>query len=185
MWELVPHIVTRALSPGARARSVIVYRPLHNRTIDRLVLGWRQRCGIELLPARGSWPRLVEALRAGGVVGLAADQRPHGDRVLRAFLGERVPFEDGLGRLHALTGAPTWFVAVVWQGVVWRSHWVELSDSQRPPSDKGDVHDGDAVMERYAQALSDCVRQWPEQYLWSHRRWRDDTACLRTSEERE
>lgn len=191
VWELVPHALSRALSPGCRAASVIVYQPLHSAALNALVLGRRRRCGIELLPARGSWPRLVQVLEAGGVVGIVGDQRPHRSegRALQRFLGRDVPFDDGIGRLHALTGAPVWFVAVLRGGAGERRrlvpHFAELSDDGARAHCSADCPRlagarspacGDAVMRRYAQALTECVVRAPEQYMWAHRRWRDWAA---------
>ena len=31
--------------------------------------------------------------------------------------------------------------------------------------------------------LEEAIRKYPEQYLWSHRRWRDDAAAVVRSEE--
>lgn len=192
MWELVPHALTPALSPGCRAASAIVYQPLHNRALDRLVLARRRRCGIELVPARGSWPRLVEALEAGGIVGIVGDQRPHRgkDCARRRLLGRDVPFDDGVGRLHALTGAPVWFVVIACSGQGHRRqlvpHFVELSygssargsaEASAIESECGEsathVDRCSAVMDRYAEVVSDCIVRWPEQYMWVHCRWKD------------
>ncbi|KAG8462902.1 hypothetical protein KFE25_001675 [Diacronema lutheri] len=189
LWELVPHALTPALSPGARAHSAIVYQPLHMRAVDRLVLRRRSRCGIALVPARGSWPRLVAALHAGGIVGIVGDQRPRQRPHSTTFLGRETPFDDGVGRLHALTGAPVWFVAIVCDGCGEHRrlvpHFVELSREDAPDeagarvraagvdNDAGEVRARAArsVVDRYAQVLGEFIARWPEQYLWFHRRW--------------
>jgi KDO2-lipid IV(A) lauroyltransferase len=172
LWELVPHAITHALSPAVRARSLIVYQPLHCAAANRLVLTRRERCGIELLPARRSWPRLVAALKGGGIVGIVGDQRPHVERAPRQLLGVETQFDDGIGRLHALSGAPVWFVAIVRDGPGWQPYWEELSET--PPGTAAcEAHATvDRIVDRYAQTLSRCVARWPEQYLWAHRRWR-------------
>jgi len=175
LWELVPHAISHALCPAARAASLIVYQPLHNGSADRFVLGRRQLSGIRLAPVRSSWPHLLGALRAGGIVGILGDQRPRRSRELkpRRFLGRATPFDDGVGRLHAETGAPVWFVAIlIDSGRSLVPLFVELTrDDDRATLDRRST--GEAVVDRYAQAVSDAAVRWPEQYLWSHRRWKE------------
>lgn len=77
LWELLPSVVSRLVTPSARAHAQIVYRPLHDRALDAWLRHRREVAAkVELTPDRGSLGRLRQALARGGVVGLVCDQRP-------------------------------------------------------------------------------------------------------------
>jgi len=178
LWELLPHFVARLLPPSHRAQSLIVYRPLHNATWERVVLARRRRCGMSFIPAANSLPHLMQALRNGASVGLLADQRPRSARCLARFMDRREAFEDGLGRLHASTGRPVWFVALLRDREdMRRVHPVILRLA--PLARAGSQQSVSAVITSYADVLSACVSTWPDQYLWLHNRWKlsPRTAC--------
>lgn len=113
MWELLPLCILPLLPHGTAVS--IVYRPLHNRGLDRWILQRRLRHGAKLIPASGSLPQLTSALVKGEVVCILADQRPSdrqcGEQL--TFLGRTARFACGAALLHEVTGAPAWFGALV------------------------------------------------------------------------
>jgi lauroyl/myristoyl acyltransferase len=94
LWELLPSVLSRLVPSHARARTRIVYRPLHDRPLDAWLRCRRERSAhVELIPDRGSLGRLRESLTSGGVVGLLCDQRPRQG-------AERPGAAEGCGRLQ-------------------------------------------------------------------------------------
>ena len=76
VWELLPTALAPHLPERARRLGLVVYRPLHQRRLNHLVLRRRAASGIRLVPDRGAAPAMRAALRRGGVVGMLPDQRP-------------------------------------------------------------------------------------------------------------
>lgn len=76
VWELLPTALAPHLPERARRLGLVVYRPLHHRRLNHLVLRRRAASGIHLVPDRGAAPAMRAALRRGGVVGMLPDQRP-------------------------------------------------------------------------------------------------------------
>lgn len=168
LWELVPLLVARSLSPRARRQSRVAFRPLHSPAWNAWLCRQRGAARIPFVPAKGSWVELVEALARGGVVGLMADHRPRAHTAVRVpFLGGEEAFEDGLSRLHAATRAPVWFISVLRSpGWALRAdvRWSELQEA-------GSTGAGNGVLAWYAGQVERAIRQAPSQYYWVHDRW--------------
>jgi lauroyl/myristoyl acyltransferase len=114
-WELLPMALVPLLTERARRHGALVYRPLHDSSLDRWLRRRRMRgAGMALLPDRGSLPRLRKLLNRGGVVGLLGDQRPAPGRSTATvtLMGESCEASIGIGDLHATTGAPVWFATM-------------------------------------------------------------------------
>lgn len=91
-WEILSRIV-HFFPPGAKAGAF--YRPLKNRKLNARVLERRQADGTRMFSKRDNPLHVAGFLRAGGIVGILADQRA-GNR------GEPVPFFGRLTRVSPL-----------------------------------------------------------------------------------
>ena len=50
-----------------------------------------------------------------------------------------------------------------------------------PLADSGDrERDVDDTVRNYTKAIEDCVREYPEQYFWLHRRWKSQPKAKTT-----
>ena len=114
VWELLPRLLAVHLPLRARDNGRIVFRPLHNRFLDRWVHGRRLASGLPLLADRGSMDELRRAVDRGGLVGMLPDQRPSRPSAIRSsFIDRPTDFPPGFAALHAATGAPVWFAALL------------------------------------------------------------------------
>ena len=195
VWELLPTALAPHLPERARRLGLVVYRPLHHRRLNHLVLRRRAASGIHLLPDRGAAPAMRAALRRGGLVGMLPDQRPSRSGVAATFLRQAVDFSPGLATLHHATGAPVWFCVLLLDAdrqtdrqqpdqhttaerpsPTLRLHLLRLAE-RRPPA--AAAADGAApppvdcapLVQAYADALSSAVEASPEQYFWWHKRF--------------
>lgn len=195
VWELLPTALAPHLPERARRLGLVVYRPLHHRRLNHLVLRRRAASGIHLLPDRGAAPAMRAALRRGGLVGMLPDQRPSRSGVAATFLRQAVDFSPGLATLHHATGAPVWFCVLLLDadrrpdrqrpdphtagerpGPALRLHLLRLAERRAPVPPKADGAtpppvDCAPLVQAYADALSTAVEAQPEQYFWWHRRW--------------
>ncbi|MCX6868734.1 MAG: hypothetical protein NTV46_21535, partial [Verrucomicrobia bacterium] len=71
-WEVLSRLI-HFFPPGARAGAF--YRPLKNRMLDARVLARRQADGTRMFSKRDNPLHVAGFLRAGGIVGILADQR--------------------------------------------------------------------------------------------------------------
>lgn len=171
VWELLPAVLFEHVPERSRRLGRIVYRPLHDAALDRLLLKRRTRAaGMAALADGGSMAELRDALREGGIVGLLADQRPAheakgGERqgIGIQLFGHACEMSPGLVALHQSTGAPVWFATLVLLDGVLRLRLERLA--QRAECSASLAAD-------YADAVTAAVAATPEQYFWFHDRWR-------------
>jgi predicted LPLAT superfamily acyltransferase len=118
--------------------------------------------------------RAHECLGRGGMVGLLADRRPHGERVAGVpFLGAPAPLPLGPHVLAGMLGAPVMLAFGVWQGP--RRYLVRFepfADAGTP----GRGNRGAAAAERaarYAARLGEMCRAHPYNWFNFHDFWED------------
>jgi len=162
-WEL------DALFLSCRHPLTILYKHPVDPSIDRFFTAGRSRFGATLVPTTGGgMRRAVRALADGHLLGILPDQDPRrGAGVFVPFFGVPANTSTLVPRLVQLSGAPVVLMCAerLAEGAGFRIHL-------RPASD--DVGHPDAV--RSAAALNldieRLVREYPEQYLWSYKRFR-------------
>ena len=147
-----------------------VVRPLDNPLLDRLSIRYRTLSGNRVSSRRESVRPLIQILRANQAVGILADQNTTEDRgVFVSFFGLPACVDAGLAKLAAHTGASIIPGFAVWSGEEGRY----ILKFYAPIEASGDaLRDTQAVQ----TALELAIREYPEQWLWIHRRWKTRPA---------
>jgi KDO2-lipid IV(A) lauroyltransferase len=151
------HIVVRALDNPYVDRLVDRYRTLHgNTTLDKLDF------------ARG----LLGALRAGETVGILIDQNitpPQG--VFVDFFGHKACTAGGLAKVALRTDAAVVPGFTIWDDQLqkYRIRFDSALELIRSGDEEADVIANTTL---FTRVIEDYARQYPEQWLWVHRRWK-------------
>lgn len=160
-WELSAYAHALIEAPMS-----VVVRPLDNPLIDALVERRRSLSGNRTIGKKESARAILKALAANRAVGILIDQNAapeHGTFV--DFFGVPACAGTGFAKLAARSGA-----AVVPGFALW--HEAERRYVLRfyPPVPIS----GDAVRDTAAlhAVLEAAIREYPEQWLWIHRRWK-------------
>lgn len=150
---------------------VQVYKPLHNKAMDRLFLEIRGRFGSVSVPKHSTARTLVTNYRQGRkmVVGLITDQNPNRQEAhyWTTFLGQDTVFMDGAEKLSKLMNWPI-FYADFQHGPRRGYCHVRMDMVSETPREMADG----AIMEVFARRLEDTIRRDPAPWFWSHRRWK-------------
>ena len=144
----------------------VVVRPLDNPLIDDLVETRRALSGNTLLSKRDFARSILHALRANEPVGILVDQNSAGDNsAFVPFFGKAASTNLTFARLAARSEA-----AVIPGFAVWstREQRYILRFYPEVPMT------GDAVEDtaRIQAAVEAAIREYPDQWLWIHRRWK-------------
>ena len=146
-------------------------RPIDNPLVDRWLMSIREKRGMRIITKFDATERMVDVLDRGGALGFIADQNA-GDK------GLFVPFFNRLASCYKSIGllAMNKRVPIVC-GCAHRlapdlSFEVYVPDVIRPDEWEGQPDPLLYITARYSRALELMVRRRPEQYLWSHRRWK-------------
>lgn len=145
-----------------------VVKPPSNPWVADYVERQRRRMGIETIPMPDARAVVPQALAAGKVVGLLADQGAIRSTTWVPFFGRPTQTAEGPGNFAARTGAPVLFADFRAEADGRYRGSLELLEE----SPRGDARD---LVVRLAtlfrQRLEAAVRLAPEQYLWTHRLW--------------
>lgn len=139
---------------------------------DALITFIRERAGVEILRKHAAARAVLKALRRGETVGIPFDQNAkRSEAVFVPFFGEPAATASGLARLVAISGAPV-VPAFIVREPNRRSHRIEIQDEvpiQRSGDSAADIEEN---TRRFVQVIEEMVRRYPEQFLWTHRRYR-------------
>jgi KDO2-lipid IV(A) lauroyltransferase len=149
---------------------LVVYMPIKSKAMDRLFMHMRTRTGSVMLPATDMRNAIVPYRNTQYLLTLVADQAP-GD-VSRAywfrFFGRPTPFVRGPESGARLGNIPVVFTHLykVKRGY-YHAH-LEIG-AEEPAS----LHESE-LTRRYIRFLENAIRQHPDMWLWSHRRWKHE-----------
>lgn len=144
----------------------VMVRPLDNAALDRLATRYRTLSGNQLHDKKASARAMMQALRANQAIGILADQNAMpSEGAFVPFFGHLACAHTGVARIAAHTGA-----AVIPGFALWSDAEERYVLRFYPPV----AMSGDAVEDtrRLHAVLESVIRQYPDQWLWIHRRWK-------------
>jgi KDO2-lipid IV(A) lauroyltransferase len=151
----------------------VVYKDIRWKPAHDFFFAARRRCGVTVIPPKGSERQILRALRANQVVAFVIDQHmPKHRGVACTFFG----------RYASTTPAPALFAlktgAVVIPALIRRvgnsgqhvSEFFPPMNMEEPHADRAEnlKHN----MQRMNDWLEAEIRKTPEQWLWLHKRWK-------------
>lgn len=164
-WEYVPAIVRHVNAPQICAQ---VYKPLHDKAFDRLMLKVRSRFKSVSVKQDKVFRTMLEWYRnrVPYIIGFIADHRSNGNvsHHHTTFLSQNTPFSPGGEELGKRVNAAYAYLDVEKTG---RGHYKLTFKPIEPKSLEGDS----PYTRRYMEMLEETIRRRPGLWLWSHRRW--------------
>jgi KDO2-lipid IV(A) lauroyltransferase len=150
----------------------VVVRPLDNPYLDRLIRNYRTMHGNKIVDKADFVRGLLAALKAGEVVGILMDTNmtpPQG--VFVDFFGIPACTASGLARIALRTDAAVVPGFTIWDPVLrkYRLRFDPAVELIRTGHLEADIV---ANTGQFTKIIEDYVRQYPEQWLWVHRRWK-------------
>lgn len=146
-----------------------VYRPLHNKTFDRLMKDIRSRFNLNMIADKQVARHMLTPREEPYVYYILGDQCPFNviEKYRIPFLNQPTAMYNGIEKLAQSTNA-----AVVYLSILpgkRRGHYImELSLITDTPKETGETE----ITRMYAARLEENIRQAPHTWLWSHKRWK-------------
>ncbi len=164
-WEFLAYSVYVYLNLPV----LIVVKPLSNYVLDKVINSNRTQLGNKVVSMYEAAFKVVKTLRSGGIVALLADQSATKDRDI---------YVDFFGRKAATFDSPAYFAlkynVPIIVGFARRENYyynvklVEIDHSDLDFNKEGIFE----LTRRYVKLLEDVIREQPELWLWTHRRWK-------------
>jgi KDO2-lipid IV(A) lauroyltransferase len=164
-----------SMSCSAEVESIVVpvYKKLSNEKIDKLIYDMRSKFGARPLEMRIANREIIKPKDVSTGYILAGDQTPagHNAQYWTAFFGREVPFFVGMARLAPQSNLPVYFIRIT---KVKRGHYLyHLELLREPPYDNVDEKGTDfSILDEYSKRVEKAVRNSPENWLWTHKRWK-------------
>lgn len=149
----------------------VIGRELYDPRLDRLLVQNREKIGSQNIPTTAGVKPVMRALKAGRVLGVLADQDSSRVRgVFVDFFGRPARTPVGPILLPYKTGSSIIPIAVVradknrYKIIVKPEVKLAFSDDREK-----DIVD---VTQRCTKVLESIIREYPDQWLWMHDRWK-------------
>jgi KDO2-lipid IV(A) lauroyltransferase len=172
-WEWI--LSGAALEFGGRSAGV--YKPLNNRFFEHFMRHLRTRLGADAVPMLSTLRYLVQQRGKGRTLSLLTDQAagPEDRPYWTDFMHQEAGFYTSAERL-----AQQFNCAVLYVGIrrVRRGYYeikfTELPDGQAAAATANAPDEAQRypITEAFVRCLEADLRATPEQYLWTHRRWK-------------
>ena len=150
------------------ARVVGVYKPIKNWRIEKFLCQRRCRHGLHLRNMNQTGRALIEYKNQASLFVLIADQTPSNLEAAHwiPFFQHTTPFLNGPEKIARKSNYPVYYFDIQRKG---SSHYEIIFQllSEKPVEESPQ-----AITQKYRNALEQSIRQQPEAWLWSHRRWK-------------
>lgn len=157
-----------------------IARPMNNARVQKLMDEKKMRADFETIDKHSGKPMdMVRALKRDRALAILSDQHASGDSaVIIDFFGRKAATYSTPVVLQQLTKSPILFSYSVREGFMkFRVHFSEpIYYTVTKENKEADIQ---AATQDLAHRLEDIIRQYPEQYLWAHRRWKYAERCDR------
>jgi len=154
--------------PLASSHQILAaYRPLRSEVFNNLVLRSRTRFGVTMFKESTLLRDLVRVKASVTATMMVADQKPHlGNIQWVSFMNRRTAAFKGIGKLSQMLDSPVVYMSTT--KVKRGKYKVTFSSIADNPKSI----DKTEIIERYYDCLARDLEAHPEQWLWSHRRWK-------------
>jgi len=164
-WELLTTI------PLHTSYTILtVYKPLKNQFFDRKIYEMRRRFDEIPIPMRQAYKSIARYQKKGQpyIVGMVADQSPpkSGRNYRTPFLNQETLFFLGSEKIARKFNHTVIFPAV--KKIKRGSYEIRFRLLIENAAETKETE----ITEKYVRALEDLIREKPEYWLWSHRRWK-------------
>ena len=149
-------------------QAVGVYKPIKNKAFEKIFNQYRIQWGLKLAKMSQAGRALIKYMNAPAAFVFIMDQSP--SDLIHAhwvdFFNQPTAFHHGVDKIARKTGLPVYYYDI---RRVKRGYY-EVSFKKIAPQ-QANLLEGD-LTKLYAQALEKSIRKDPENWLWSHRRWK-------------
>jgi KDO2-lipid IV(A) lauroyltransferase len=167
-WEILAAWLSRRGYPVN-----VVAREARHSHAERILQSHRDAAGVRVFTKYRSARAMMAVLLRGEGLGILADVDTRGEGIFVDFFGLPAHTPTGPARLAAKTGAPLVVGFIARTGP--RRHRIVVNPpvtvvDGKPPG--GDEKDIPGAVRYYTREIERWVRRYPDQWVWTHRRWK-------------
>jgi len=145
----------------------VIYHPLKDKNFDKLIYKMRTRFGTKLIPMKNTLRDMIKNKAEVSATAFIADQTPSpANAYWTTFMNQDTPVFEGTEKVAMMMKYP---VVFAWLKRTKRGYYeiyTELLIENSVGMKYGEI------TEKFTRRLEEEIRNQPETWLWSHRRWK-------------
>lgn len=163
-WELAAMVLPLV----SKHKVFAIYQPQKNQLFDNYIKKLRSSFGLKLLASKQSYKSFIANRNELTLNYILGDQSPSkdGDNYWTNFLNQETAFFTGLEKMSKSLD-----FAVVFLRIIRKKRSNYMLEFQLLTEDTKQTAPGE-ISELYVRALENLILEYPENWLWSHRRWK-------------
>lgn len=179
-WEFVTSLPLHFHNPQIQFGQI--YHPLANKAMDRLFLEMRNQYGSESISMGNTLRRVLQLGKEKKpfVIGFIADQVPHWEAIdyWMEFFHQETPVFTGTEKIARRTGSAVFYMSMHREK---RGKYVATFKKMVENASATHEHE---LTNAYYRLLEENMKEQPELWLWTHRRWKRTKAKYQEWNER-
>lgn len=165
-WEFIANSVALQINK----KLTVVVKPLRNDLVSNWMNKMRTKWINDVVPLGVSIRHIYSELKNKNSVAMVADQRGPENSIKLDFFGRKTSVLVGPAVMSLKTGAPMIYgIAIRQKDYSYETELIEISRENLPDDEEGKIEE---LSRRHILYLESVIRQYPEQWLWMHNRWR-------------
>lgn len=171
-WEFITSIPLAFKSSDIQFGQI--YRPLANKDMDRLFIELREQYKSKSISMRNALRHITQLTKDNKrfLIGFLADQVPYWEAVGHwlTFFHQDTPVFTGTEKIARRTGCCVFYLSMHREK---RGHYVATFHKMTEDASKTKEHE---LTNMYYHLLENNIKEQPELWLWTHRRWKRTKA---------
>ena len=170
-WEWGPLASANAL----KSKVLVVYKPLTNKRFGDLLNNMRARFGAIMIPMKQTLRKIIDYKSVPSLIVLVGDQTPPREesQYFTSFLNQQTAIFLGVEKIAIKTNYPVIYFNI---NKIKRGYYECLI---KPLVDIPESTIEHEITNIHTQELENIIRNKPEYWLWSHKRWKFSPENLR------
>lgn len=164
-WEWANAHIASAFK---NANIVVAYKPISSKSFNNLMLKIRSRFGSKMVSSSNMKREMEAFVNQQHILVLVADQNPIVPKksFWTSFLSQRTAFISGTELYTASHKTPTYFAEII------REARGQYRFGLTPVFDFTQQYKTGIITTIFTEKLENTIKTHPENYLWSHKRWK-------------
>lgn len=165
-WEMLGGYLTQY---GYKATAMVKVQ--HNEKVDKLINGFRKVFNIEIIYiGKTNLREVIRALKSNHFVFNLPDQHDPSESMILDFFGRKTTVARGPALFSLKTNCP--IIPLLLRRDDY-NRFVIMPGEPIYPNPSGDLErDVIEITRKYMKFLEDSIEKYPEQWMWTHRRWK-------------
>ena len=165
-WELL------FLDGTTRMKGVAIAKESKNKKLYNWIVSIREQYGGKIIPQQSGLKEGLRALKAGAFLGIVGDQGAPGSGYSFPFFGRTAWTSTAPALLAYKTNCPIIFAQIRRIAGKYQIHYSDpIWPDRKRPLEHEIVH----MMDKTLTLLQDSIKEQPNQWLWQHNRWKQQT----------